>query len=168
MDINEEELDNILKDYVNTSNENPESENEGSTCSVFSSEEEELKINEDNNEDNNDYLNNPIQIKHEKTVTGLHVLLVMFCFCFGTFMFISFLPESLFQNKFLENYFKTKCCSIIYNETRCKVEYYCKNIFDSWVKKNNLTDKLLDNCCYWLSPYSKNITTLYCNPYCIN
>ena len=160
MQIDEDELDRILNENSLESKEEL-SDNDGSTCSVLSSDEDVENFK------NDDYLDNPIQEKHEKTVTALHISLVIFCFCFGTFVFISFLPDELFQHDFLEIYFKNKCCSILYNETRCKVEYYCKNIFDSWVKKNNLSDKLLNNCCYWLSPYSKNITTLYCNPYCI-
>jgi hypothetical protein len=161
MEINDEklqELDEILEEVISKSNEN-----EDSICSVFS--EEEVKQNF--SDDKQDYLNNPIQVKHEKILTGVYSMLAIFCFCFGIYVFLYFLPDELFQKNFFEIYFKTKCCSTIYNETRCKVEYYCKNIFDSWVKKNNLTDKLLNNCCYWLSPYSKNITTLYCNPYCI-
>jgi len=150
MNIDEEELEKILEDVIK------EKEDSGSTCSVFSSDEVSA---EDVFQDVIDTLDNPIQKKHENIIHLMHIFLVVFCILFGCYTFYKFLDVKFDRVSF----YKNKCCVDFYNETRCMLDYYWKEFLDYWLENKNY----LEECCYWLSPYSKKFTKLYCNPTCL-
>lgn len=72
----------------------------------------------------------------------------------GCYLFVKFFPIELATvNSYWDEYFNN-CCKIVNNKTRCSVYTDCDIYLRKWINAANLTDRLIDKCCYWYAPYS--------------
>ena len=111
-------------------------------------------------------LSNEIQKNYETMNELLYVCLVAVLFCFGTVLFIYYLPISFEEQTKIWRNFSNNCCSRIQNETRCLLNHGCQYMLNCWIELQNSTRDFIPECCYWFSPYEKKELLLHCNPHC--
>jgi hypothetical protein len=93
---------------------------------------------------------------------------LLFCCCFGIFIFYLFLPIDFNSSKLWIS-FADKCCEMVYNVTRCKMTIPCVNKLELWIYSTNSTRDFYD-CCYWFGKYNewRFHVIPYCDPFCLH
>ena len=97
-----------------------------------------------------------------------HAIFLFLIYSFG--LLISPISPINIQADILWKNYSDKCCSYIYNATRCSLSFNCEETLMKWLGATKTPKSIYDTCCYWFAPFTswRLNSHAFCNPLCLH